>query len=403
MDDEHDQDDDADASEQPDGGDAALMDDHCVANREILLGAEPAVGAALQDAVDHEEQPYGREDRTGHVETGPIGPQWRVDDAAGEERDRGYDQHLEQERRAPADVAGDKAANQGSGGRTKASGTADDAEVPGAGRDVVEQHGDQDVDGRDQQRRADAFEQGVTDQQQTEARGERRKQRTGPVYYEAGYEADLASPNVLQFAAGDHQCCHREREQRDGRLDAGHRRVEVGRDGADRHVHIRGGVAGDELGEGQRQHGSGRRRHGRTGRASFVHGSPSALRRARPAVPAGTDYRGRVGLLGDDTNGRLLHASGSALTYRTQGRQTRRRAPARYQWVWSNATAARWRRCPGGTPATTAGTAENRNALLRLRLHAAASLSAQGGWTARTAGSYGARGSAEGNHGREAT
>ena len=74
-------------------------------------------------------------------------------------------------------------------------------------------------------------------------------------------EAHLAAPDIRQLAARDHQGGHREREDRDGRLDAAHGGAKVRGDAADGHVHARGRVAAEELRQDQRQeHRTGGRR-----------------------------------------------------------------------------------------------------------------------------------------------
>ena len=55
------------------------------------------------------------------------------------------------------------------GGRADATHAADHAEGPGTRREVGEQHRREDVDGRDQQRGADAFEDRVAEDQHAEA------------------------------------------------------------------------------------------------------------------------------------------------------------------------------------------------------------------------------------------
>src|SRR5205085_9416954 len=80
----------------------------------------------------------------------------RVDDAAAEHQDDHDDEGLEDEGGPPADGGGDHAADQRPGGGADAAKTADRPERPGPRWDVAEQHGGEDVDGRDQQGGADA-------------------------------------------------------------------------------------------------------------------------------------------------------------------------------------------------------------------------------------------------------
>ena len=107
----------ADADEQPHGGDAALGDQHRAADGEVLAGAEPAVGAGLQDAEYHEEQAQRGQHRAGHVERRSRAGDPRIDDPPGERDDRRHDHDLQHERRPPAEGTGDDAADQRPGRR----------------------------------------------------------------------------------------------------------------------------------------------------------------------------------------------------------------------------------------------------------------------------------------------
>ena len=172
---------------------------------------------------------------------------------------------LEDERGPPADSSGDHAPDQRSGRRADAAQPADHAEGPGARREIGEPQRREDVDGRDQQRRTDALEHRVAEDQHAEARGDRAQQGADPVQDEARHEAPLAAPAVCQLATGDHQDRHDQQEQSDRGLDALHRRVEVVADVGDHHVHVRAGEAADELGERERKD-QPPRRDGRTAR-----------------------------------------------------------------------------------------------------------------------------------------
>ena len=134
-----------------------------------------------------------------------------------------------------------------------------------------------------------------------EVRRHRAQQRADPVDRQADGEAPLASPAVGQLAARDHQRRHHQQEQRDRRLHALHRGVEVLADVVDHHVHVRAGEAADELGEGQgQQRPAQRRRHPAAadrlcrrhglGPDRAARGWPSAALPGRPAHPS-TDTR----------------------------------------------------------------------------------------------------------------
>ena len=94
--------------------------------------------------------------------------------SAAEQEDHHDDQGLEHEGRPPTDRRGDETADQRSGRGADAAHPADHAERPGTRREVGEQHRGEDVDGRDQQRGADALEDRVAEDQHAEARGRRR-------------------------------------------------------------------------------------------------------------------------------------------------------------------------------------------------------------------------------------
>jgi hypothetical protein len=120
--------------------------------------------------------------------------------------------------------------------------------------------GGEDVDRRDQQRRADALEHGVAEDQHSQIRRHRAEQRADPVERETPREALFPTPAVGQLAAGDHQDGHDQQEEGDRRLDALDGRVKIGADVVDHHVHVRAGEAADELGERERQDQPPRRR-----------------------------------------------------------------------------------------------------------------------------------------------
>ena len=211
-------------------------------------------------------------------------------DPAAQHDDHRDDQGLEDERCPPADRGGDQAPEQRPGGGADAAHRADRAERAGPRGDPGEQQRRQDVDGRDQQRGADALQDGVADDQDTQAGGGRAEQGADAVDDQAGGEAPLAAIAVGQFAAGDHQRRHHQQEDRDGDLHALHRGVQVLADVVDHYVHVRAGEAADELGQGQRNQRPAQRarRSSRRTRLSHPH-LPSGrscgvtLRPRRPA------------------------------------------------------------------------------------------------------------------------
>ena len=166
---------------------------------------------------------------------------------AAEQDDDRHDHGLEHERRPPADRGGDEAPDQRPGGGADAAHAGDHAERLGARRDVGEQHRGEDVDRRDQQGRADAFEDRVADEEHADARRDRAQQGADPVDGQTEGEAPLASPLVGQLAAGDHQRRHHQQEDGDDGLHALDGRVQVRADVGDHHVHVRAREAADEL------------------------------------------------------------------------------------------------------------------------------------------------------------
>ena len=101
----------------------------------------------------------------------------------------------------PADRRRDEAADQWPRRGADAAHAADQAKGAGPRLDVVEEHRREDVDGRDQQGRADALEGRVADDQDAETRRERGDHGADAVDGETADEAALAAPDVGQLAA----------------------------------------------------------------------------------------------------------------------------------------------------------------------------------------------------------
>ena len=253
-----------------------------------------AVVVGLEDPEDHEEHADGGQDRSERIEGTRRVRRDRIDDPAAEQDDRRNDHGLKDERRAPADPGRDDTADQRSCRCADATQPADDAEGPGSRREIVEPERRQDVDGRDQQRRPDALQHRVAEDQHAKPRRNRAQQRADPVQHEADGEAALAAPAVGQLAAGDHEDRHDQQEQGDRRLHSCHGRVEIGRDVVDHHVHVRAREAADELSEGERQQESAPRdsRACRCGALShclrrLFRGGAAPSTAARPRTAAG--------------------------------------------------------------------------------------------------------------------
>ena len=203
------------------------------------------------------------------------------------------DERLEHEGGAPTDGGGDEAADQGSGGGADAAHPGDDAEGLGPGRHVGEQDRGEDVDGWDQQRGADAFEDRVAEDQHAEPLGHRAHEGADPVEDEPDDEAPLATPAIGQLAARDHEGGHHEQEDGDRRLDALNRGVQILADVVDHHVHVRAGEAADELGQRQREEDPAQRTRRPADAHGFSHGPPYLL--AGSTTAAGGPAGGRGG------------------------------------------------------------------------------------------------------------
>ena len=85
------------------------------------------------------------------------------------------------------------------------------------------------------------------DQQNPEIRGESRYQRTSAVDKQTDNICPLHAPPIAKLAANEHEGSHDERVDRDRRLQPEHRRVQVGDNLRDRHVHDRRVKNHDEL------------------------------------------------------------------------------------------------------------------------------------------------------------
>src|SRR3954451_7685717 len=111
-------------------------------------------------------------------------------------------QRLEDERRPPADRGGDEPADERTGCRTDAAHRADGSERLGSRRQVGEEERREDVDGRDEQRGANTFEDGVADDEHTEPRRGGTDESTYAVDDKTHHEAAFAAVLVGQFPPG---------------------------------------------------------------------------------------------------------------------------------------------------------------------------------------------------------
>jgi len=131
-------------------------------------GHQQAVGVGLEDPEHDEEHAHGGEDGAEGVEGTRRVRRDGILHAASEQDDQHDDSRLEDERRPPADRRSDEAADQRTCRRADAPQPADHAEGAGARGEIAEPQGREDVDGRDQQGRADPLEHGVAKDQHAE-------------------------------------------------------------------------------------------------------------------------------------------------------------------------------------------------------------------------------------------
>ena len=143
------------------------------------------MGAGLQDPEHDEEHADRRQDRPDRVE-GARRVGWQGIDQATAQEDDGHDTRAWKTNAARQLIAvvmmpADQRPRRGA----DAAQPADHAEGPGTRRQIGEPQRREDVDRGDQQRRADAFEDRVAEDQHAEARGDRAQHGADPVQREA--------------------------------------------------------------------------------------------------------------------------------------------------------------------------------------------------------------------------
>ncbi len=146
------------------------------------------------------------------------------------------DDQLEQEADAPREEGRDEPAEQRADGGRDGRGGADervDALLAGALEVAVDER----LHRGEQQRRAEAAEDGPEDDDRPQVLGEGHRQRADRVAEQAQDVGLLAPDQVADLAADQDERRRDEGLQGDRRLDAAHRGPEVGDDGRDRHVH----------------------------------------------------------------------------------------------------------------------------------------------------------------------
>ena len=118
-----------------------------------------------QDTRDDEDQSDGRQHGAHGVERARRIGGDGIDDGPAQPHDHCDDDGLEDERGPPADRRRDEATDQWTGSGADPAHPGDHAERPCPGGDVGQQNGREDVHRRDQQRRADALQDRVADDQ----------------------------------------------------------------------------------------------------------------------------------------------------------------------------------------------------------------------------------------------
>ena len=232
---------------------------------------EQPVAVGLEDPEHEEEHADRRQERAERIERTRRVRWDRIRDPAAEQHDQRDHEGLKDECGPPTDRGRDQPADQWSCGGADAAHPADDPERAGTRGEIAEPQRREDVHGRDQQRRADALQYGVTQDQHAEPRSHRAQQRADAVQHQTGGEAALATPAIGQLAARDHEDRHDQQEQRDRRLDALDRRIQVLRDVVDHHVHVRAREAADELRERKRSQEPSPREHRARRRSALGH------------------------------------------------------------------------------------------------------------------------------------
>ncbi len=242
----------------------------------------PAPARRLQDP-EHEEAHAGyRQPHTDQIEFRFRDDRRCINDKPRGEEHADHDQRLETEGDPPTQIR----RNPSSDERTERSTCGRNAEEHPVcrctfGSLVVRTN--EGVDGRDDQRRSQPLEDGPPEHDEADGRSEGGDRCADCVDDESDSEGALRPPDVSQFAAGEHERCHRQRVEGDGSLDLPNGRVQVLDEGRDRDIHQRGVDDVDEHRSRQhRQHGTTMTR--RSCLLEFVaHGV--SLRTAGPPAP----------------------------------------------------------------------------------------------------------------------
>ena len=215
---------------------------------------DDAPHAAAQDR-DHDQAEAGRGQRHPHdVELRPPLRRGRLRDLPAQEQDEDHDHGLGGEHVAPCELRGHPAADQRAGGDRDRGGPPEQRIGQRAVLALVGGGGERRY-GRHHQHGAEPLDPRPADQQDGEVRAQRGGERPDAVDRQADRERAVAAQDVAELRAEQHERRHHERVQRDRRLHALDRRVEVFDDLRDRHVHHARVEHHDELRRREDEHG----------------------------------------------------------------------------------------------------------------------------------------------------
>jgi hypothetical protein len=177
------------------------------------------------------------EDRADDVDASRARVRDVVDQPAAGDHDRDHDR-LAEEGDPPREVRRDESAEQRSDGGGDRGCRADEC-VGATLHGAVEVPVDQGLHRREKERRPEPSDDRPEDDDRQQALRERHRERARPVAQEAEHVGALAADQVAELAPNQDEGRRDERLERDRRLDAAGRRVQVSHDSRDGHVHQR--------------------------------------------------------------------------------------------------------------------------------------------------------------------
>ena len=201
---------------------------------------DPAVGATLAQREHEQEHADRDEGRARPVERlAPPRPLGRGDEEHGPEDGHRSEDHVDAERPAPREVGGEQTTDHGaepscrSGHRTPGG----EGHGPPASLEGVGQQGQR---GRQHQRRAEPFDDGLTHHQAGHVPRQGCEQRAASEQRGSGHEDTSLAVDVAQAPADDQEGGEGQGVAGDHPFEAGQRGVELAKDGGDGHVEDRG-------------------------------------------------------------------------------------------------------------------------------------------------------------------